>query len=151
MTELLRELDHIRSEPEVDTGTAVGVTVTTSDPIVTVSPASFSLGGGDPISRTITVTGAATGPDSAMVTVSTPGQTTQTIAIIRPPVPVDLTVTPTSITLDRVSPGNVARFTAALNRDPDSAVLVRVGLSDPSVTFFPASFSLSRATHPPGP
>lgn len=132
----------------LDPGSPLTVTVSSSDPSVTVSPSTFTLGGGNPITRTVTLTGATTGPDSATVSVSAPGQTTRTIAITRPPVPLDLTVTPASLVLDRVAPGNVGSFTVALNRVPDSAVLVSVSSSDASVNVFPASFSLSTGNPP---
>jgi len=97
---------------------------------------------------TVTVTGAAAGPDSVSLSVSAPGQTTKSIAIVRPSVPLDLTVSPASLVLDRVSPGNAGSFTVALNRVPDSAVAVSVSSSDTSVTVSPASFSLSTGSPP---
>lgn len=132
----------------LDSGSAVAVTVSSSDPSVTVSPAAFPLGGGNPVARTVTVTGATAGPDAVSLTVSAPGQTTRFIGISRPPVPLDLTVTPASLVLDRVSPGNVGTFTAALNRVPESSVSVSVSSSDPSVTVSPASFSLITGNPP---
>ncbi len=131
-----------------DPGSPLAVTVSSSDPSVTVSPAVFSLGGGNPVTATVTVTGAAAGPDSASLSVSAPGQTTKSIAIVRPPVPLDLTVSPASLVLDRVSPGNAGSFTVALNRVPDSAVAVSVSSSDTSVAVSPASFSLSTGNPP---
>ena len=124
------------------------VSVSSSDPSVTLSPSSFTLGAAGQISQSVTVTGAATGPDAVSLQVTAPGMTTQTIAISRPSVPLSLSVTPTSLTLDRVSPGNVGSFTAALNRVPESPVLVSISSSDASVGVFPASFSLS-AGNPP--
>jgi|GEM_PF-5552139 len=132
----------------LDSGSAVAVSVTSSDPSVTVSPTAFPLGGGNPLTRTVTVTGAAAGPDAVSLTVTAPGQTTRIIGISRPQVPLDLTVTPTSLVLDRVSPGNVGTFTAALNRVPESSVSVSVSSSDPSVTVSPASFSLITGNPP---
>ncbi|MBI1325980.1 hypothetical protein GC170_22700, partial [bacterium] len=130
------------------TDSPVTVSISSSDPSVTVSPASFTLGTSGQISQTVTATGAATGPDAVTLQVTAPGLTAQTIAISRPTVPLSLTVNPTSLTLDRVSPGNVASFTTSLNRVPDSPVLVSVSSSDLSVSVFPASFSLS-AGNPP--
>ncbi len=132
----------------VDLGSALAVTVSSSDPSVTVSPATFNLGGGNPLTRAVTLTGAAAGPDSVTVSVSAPGLTTRTIAISRPPVPLDMTVTPSSLMLDRTSPGNEGTFTVALNRVPDTAVSVTVNSSDASVTTSPASFSLSTGNPP---
>lgn len=132
----------------LDPGSPLTVSVSASDPSVTVSPSTFPLGGGNPISRVVTMTGATTGPNSVSVTVTAPGQTTQTIAITRPPVALELSATPTSLVLDRVAPGNVGSFTVALNRVPDTAVLVSISSSDSSVTVFPASFSLSTGNPP---
>lgn len=131
-----------------DPGRPTAVTVSSSDPSVTVSPATFALGGGNPIVGQVTVTGAETGPDSVTISVNASGQPSMTIPVTRPPVPLSLSVSPNTLTLERVAPGNVADVSVSLNRVPDSAVLVSVSSSDSSVAVFPASFSLSTGNPP---
>jgi hypothetical protein len=128
--------------------TAVAVTVSSSDVSVTVSPGTFSLGGANPVSQVVTLTGTSTGPDAVNVQITAAGLADRTISVNRPVVPLNLTVAPASLTLGRVSPGNMATVTAVLNRVPETAVLVSVNSSDASVAVDPASFSLSTGNPP---
>jgi hypothetical protein len=65
-------------------GSPATISVTSSSPSVTVSPATFALGGGNPLSQTVTVTGDLTGPNAVTLQAAAVGLPTRTVQVTRP-------------------------------------------------------------------